>query len=256
MKKINQFFLLVSLAIAVLFVGCTAQKKLVYLQGDPSLLKDTTSFQMKLYPGDIISVELYTINPDAFPGLGMLNSHPVTADNRSAYEKGFVMDRTGNVSLPYIGTINLAGLSIEDAHDTVVNRFRAFIDEPIITLKKLSFKVSIIGEVNRPGLYYIPNEQLTILEAIALAGDLTNYANRTDLKIFRKTPTGLIEIPVDFTSKTAFTGISKYIYPDDIVYVPPTRKKAFTSISPATQVLTSLITTLVLVAALYVRNNK
>ena len=253
MKKEKQFFLVLALMIALLHSGCTSQKKLVYLQGDASLLKDTTTFQMKLYPGDIIAVELYTVNPDAFPGLGMLNSHPVTGDNRSAYEKGFVLDKSGNVSLPYVGAINLAGLKLEDAHDTIVGRFRTFIDEPIITLKKLSFKVSIIGEVNRPGLYYIPNEQLTILEAIALAGDLTNYANRTDLKILRKSGDGVIEIPVDFTSKTAFTGASKYIYPDDIVYVPPTRKKAFTSISPATQVLTSLITTLVLVAALYIR---
>ena len=115
--------------------------------------------------------------------------------------------------------------------------------------------MSIVGEVNRPGLYYIPNEQLTILEAVALAGDLTNYADRTHLKILRKTNDGVIEIPVDFTSKSAFTGVSKFIYPDDIVYAPPTRKKAFTTISPATGVITSIVSSLVLIAALYIRSN-
>jgi len=251
MKKEKQGFIVFSLLMVILFVGCTSQKKMVYLQGDATLLNDTTTFKMKLYPGDIISVELYTVNPDAFPGLGNLSTHTLTTDNRSAYEKGFVMDKYGNVSLPYVGTINLSGLLIDEAHDTIVNRFRQFIDEPVITIKKLSFKVSIIGEVARPGLYYIPNEQLTILEAVALAGDLTYYANRKEMKIIRKTNNGLIEIPVDFTSKLAFTGASKYIYPDDIIYIPPTRKKAFSAISPATSVITSIVTTLVLVIALY-----
>jgi polysaccharide export outer membrane protein len=149
--------------------------------------------------------------------------------------------------------MQLGGLSIDDAHDTIVGRFRQFIDDPVVVIKKLSFKVSVLGEVNRPGLYYVPNEQLTLLEALATAGDLNNYADRTNIKILRKTGSGIMELPVDITSKESFTGVTRFIYPDDVIYVPPTRKKAFLAISPATAVLTSMLTAVALIATAYFR---
>lgn len=239
---------------SLIFASCTPQKKLVYLQGDASkLANDSTDFRMKLSPGDIITVDLYTVNPEAFPGIGIMNDKPTLTDNRTPYEKGFLLDRTGKVSLPYIGDVNLAGLTIEEAHDTVTARFHKFIDEPVIVVKKLSFKISVLGEVTRPGLYYVPNEKLTILEALGMAGDLNNFGDRTALTILRKTPEGTIEIKVDLTSKDAYVGASKYIYPDDVIYVAPVRNKAFVTISPATAVLTSIIASLVIIATLIVR---
>lgn len=244
-------FLLLVLALG----ACTPQRKLVYLQGDAKLFaNDSSSFEMKIYPSDILMVQLFTVNPDAFPGLGISASANEGNDSRSAYEKGFVVDKQGNLALPYVGNIHVAGLSMDDAHDTILNRFKKYIDDPVIIIKKLSFKVSVLGEVNRPGLYYVPNEQLTLLEGLAMAGDLNNYADRTNLRILRKTSTGTIEIPVDLTSKEAFTGVSKFIYPDDVIYIPPTRKKAFTAVSPATAVITSFLTAVALLATAYFRS--
>lgn len=247
------FPVLISL-ILLLANACTPQRKVVYMQGDVALLNDTTTFTMLLYPGDILMIQLFTINPDAFPGIGISAGESEGNDNRSAYEKGFVLDKSGKVTLPYIGALNLNGYTLDQAHDTIIERFKKYIDDPVIVLKKLSFKVSIIGEVNRPGLYYVPSEQLTLLEALALAGDLNNFADRTNLKILRKTPTGILELPVDITNKASFTGITKFIYPDDIIYVPPTRKKAFTAISPATAVITSFLTAVALIATAYLRS--
>lgn len=247
--------LLLFLCSSFLLLACTPQRKLVYLQGDQDVFsKDASTFEMKLYPGDILMVQLFTVNPEAFPGLSTATSTPEGNDNRSAYEKGFVLDRNGVVILPYVGGINLNGLSLHDAHDTIVNRFRNFIDDPVVVVKKLSFKVSLLGEFNRPGLYYVPNEQLTLLEALALAGDLNTFADRTHLRILRKTASGTMEIKVDLTSKEAFTGASKFIYPDDVIYAQPTRKKAFTAISPATAVVTSLLTAVALLATAYFRS--
>jgi polysaccharide export outer membrane protein len=244
-------FLLLVLALG----ACTPQRKLVYLQGDAKLFaNDSSSFEMKIFPSDILMVQLFTVNPDAFPGLGISASANEGNDSRSAYEKGFVVDKKGDLALPYVGTIHVAGLSMDDAHDTILNRFKKYIDDPVIIIKKLSFKVSVLGEVNRPGLYYVPNEQLTLLEGLAMAGDLNNFADRTNLRILRKTSTGTIEIPVDLTSKEAFTGVSKFIYPDDVIYIPPTRKKAFTAVSPATAVITSFLTAVALLATAYFRS--
>ncbi len=238
---------------ALLLSSCTPQRKLVYLQGDPAVFQDSSVFTLVVQPGDILLVQLNTVNPEAFPAIGVLSANIEGNDTRSAYEKGIVVDNDGNLSLPYVGVVHVRGLTIPQVRDSIVQRFKRYIDEPIVVVKKLSFKVSILGEVNRPGLYYVPNEQLTILEALALAGDLNNYADRTALKIIRKTEQGSIELPVDLTSKNSYVGATRFIYPDDVIYAPPTRKKAFTAITPATAVVTSLITAIALIATAYFR---
>ncbi|MBK7966520.1 MAG: polysaccharide biosynthesis/export family protein [Bacteroidetes bacterium] len=120
LKRSTLFLLLIVLANA-----CTPQRKLIYLQGDAETWNDTSSFVMYLFPGDILMVQLFTVNQDAFPGITNSSVASDGNDTRNAYEKGFVVDQRGNLTLPYIGTMHLAGLSLDDAHDTINNRFKS-----------------------------------------------------------------------------------------------------------------------------------
>lgn len=240
--------------LTVLLFSCTPQRKLVYLQGDPAVLQDSSVFTMTVQPGDILLIQLNTVNPEAFPAIGLLSANIEGNDTRSAYEKGIVVDVNGKLSLPYIGELHVSGFTIPQVRDSITLRFKQYIDEPVVVVKKISFKITLLGEFNRPGLYYVPNEQITLLEALALAGDLNNYADRTCLRIIRRSGSGSIEIPIDLTSKTAVTGSTKFILPDDVIYAQPTRKKAFTAITPATAVITSLLTAVALIATAYFRS--
>jgi polysaccharide export outer membrane protein len=245
------------IAVLVFLLGflfsCTPQRKIVYFQNNAGNTSDTSAFEMKLALGDIITVDLYTINPDAFPGIGISKDRSTIVDSRSAYEKGFTIDKSGKVILPYIGEVLLQGLSVPEARDLITQKFKAFLDEPVIVVKKLSFKISIVGEVQKPGLYYVPNEKITLIEGLALAGDVGNYADRTNIKIIRQTATGSIEIPIDLTNQSSLIGAARYLYPDDIVYVAPSRKKAFSQISVASGIFTSIVTSLVLIGTLYLK---
>lgn len=254
MKIHNIFFRVVLILFLGLLFSCTPQKKIVYFQNNSGNTTDTSAFEMKLTTGDIITVDLYTINPDAFPGIGISKDRSTIVDNRSAYEKGFTIDKLGKVILPYIGEVILQGLSVPEARDLIALKFKAFLDEPVIVVKKLSFKVSIVGEVQKPGLYYVPNEKITLIEGLALAGDVGNFADRTNIKIIRQTASGSIEIPIDLTNQSSLTGAGKYLYPDDVVYVAPSRKKAFSQISVASGIFTSIVTSLVLIGTLYLRS--
>lgn len=253
MKIKNIFHSVVALFLIGCMFSCTPQKKIIYFQNNAGNTTDTSSFEMKLAFGDIITVDLYTINPDAFPGIGISKDKATIIDNRSAYEKGFTIDKSGKVILPYIGEVMLQGLSVPAARDLITQKFKAFLEEPVIVVKKLSFKVSIVGEVQKPGLYYIPNERITLIEGLALAGDVGNYADRTNIKIIRQTANGSIEIPIDLTNQSSLTGAAKYLYPDDVVYVAPSRKKAFSQISVASGIFTSIVTSLVLIGTLYLK---
>ncbi len=238
--------------------GCTPQKKIVYFQdhGGPDTIKVGVGHELRIYPEDILQVQLFTINPDAMPGLSAsFERQPV--DNRSAYEKGFVVDKHGNIDIPLIGSVPVAGKTIYEAKQEIITRFREFIDEPVVTLKKLSFKVTILGEVERPGLYYIPNEKMTLPEALGLAGDLTRYGDRTDIRLYRKDEKGRTrELKLDLTGRDVFLPEYHYIRQDDLIYVKPIKRKALADINPALVVFTSIISTTVIVVTLIIQLNK
>jgi polysaccharide export outer membrane protein len=253
--KINNAFLSFVLFVLIGFMfSCTPQRKIVYFQNNTGNTTDTSAFEMRLAIGDIITVDLYTINPDAFPGIGISKDRATIVDNRSSYEKGFTIDKSGKVILPYVGEVFLQGFSIPEARSLITQKFKAYLDEPVIVVKKLSFKISVIGEVQKPGLYYVPNERITLIEGLALAGDVANYADRTNIKIIRQTAQGSIEIPIDLTNQSSLVGAGKYLYPDDIVYVAPSRKKAFSQISVAAGIFTSIATSLAFLGTLYIRS--
>ena len=254
MKIKNVFFSFVLLVLFGFMFSCTPQRKIVYFQNNTGNTTDTSAFEMRLAIGDIITVDLYTINPDAFPGIGISKDRSTIVDNRSAYEKGFTIDKSGKVILPYVGEVFLQGFSIPEARNLITQKFKAYLDEPVIVVKKLSFKISVVGEVQKPGLYYVPNERITLIEGLALAGDVANYADRTNIKIIRQTAQGSIEIPIDLTNQSSLVGAAKYLYPDDVVYVAPSRKKAFSQISVAAGIFTSIATSIALIGTLYLRS--
>jgi len=228
----------------------------VYLQDENGTSKEYKSpdFVLKIHPNDLLSIQVFTINTEAFPGIASTVDKQII-DNRSPYEKGFVVDGLGFVELPLIGKVNVAGLSMTEARDTLVARFEKFMDEPVVVLKKLSFKVTLLGEFNKPGLYYIPNEKLSLLEAIGLAGDLTFFGNRKEIKIVRKTSDGVREILVDLTTKQALDSEVAFVYPDDVIYVKPINRRGATTISPTVAVVTSVLATLTLIVSVILREN-
>lgn len=245
-------FFIATLLIAL--ASCTPQKEIVYFQNFDSSSLQASEFELKIFPEDILSVQLFTINPEAMPGLSA-NFDKGIVDNRTFYEKGFVVDRFGYLDLPLAGKLKVAGLSLSAAKDSITNRFNRFVEDPVVVLKKLSFKITVLGEVNKPGLYYIPNEKITFAEALGMAGDLTNYGDRTDIKIYRKDVDDKVrEIKIDLTRPDALIQ-NRYVHPDDIIYIKPIKRKALANINPALVVITSVISTTAIVISLIIRIN-
>lgn len=241
-------------AFLIIISSCTPQKEIVYFQNFDSNVSQSSEFELKIFPEDILSVQLFTINPEAMPGLSS-NFDKGFVDNRTFYEKGFVVDRFGYLDLPLAGKIKVAGLSLHAVKDSITNRFNRYIEDPVVVLKKLSFKITVLGEVNKPGLYYIPNEKITFAEALGMAGDLTNYGDRTDIKIYRKDVDDKVrEIKINLTRPDALI-TNRYVHPEDIIYIKPIKRKALANINPALVVITSVISTTAIVISLIIRIN-
>jgi polysaccharide export outer membrane protein len=242
------------------FAGCTSLKKMNYIQ-DSGTASDSAAagampeFTLTIQPHDILSIQLFTINAEAFPGIATTIDKQVI-DNRSAYEKGFMVDASGSIELPLVGKLTLSGYTLAEARDTIGNRYRQFMDEPIVVLKKLSFKITVLGEVNKPGLYYVPNEKISFFEGLGMAGDLTPFGDRKTVKVIRRNGDQYREIHVDLTTKAPLHAEIAYLHPDDVIYVPTTRKRGATTVSPTVGIITSILATLTLMAALILRETE
>ncbi len=251
--KISQRIIL-WITIAVLIASCTSQKKYIYFQGEVPSLKGS-DFKLRIYPGDILSIYVFTLNTEAFPFLTQPEEKSVS-DSRSPYERGYVVTETGELKMPLIGAVNLNGLTIKEATDLIESKFKVYMEDPIVTIRKLNFKVTVLGEVTRPGTYSINNEKASLPEVLGLAGDLTGYGNRTNVMIIREENNDSKQFTIDLTSAKSLSPETYFLHPDDIVYVSATKKRGFQNIVPAVTVFTSIITTSILVFTFIVASNK
>lgn len=210
---------------------------------------------MMVNVGDILSVQVYMDNPDAFPGLNTSQDKNFI-DNRSAYEKGFTVDGNGFIDLPLIGKVEVKNKTISDAKNAIALAYNKYMENPVVVLKKLSFKITVLGEVNKPGLFYVPNEKLSFLEALGMAGDLTNNADRQQIKLIRQQDGSNKEIIIDLTTQQALQPEFYYVYPDDVIYIKPIKRKALANINPGVAVITSIITTAAVVTSIILTNSK
>ena len=250
--QLFRYFILLSVVFAF---SCTSQKNVIYFQGElPALKADSNSF-VRIYPGDILSVSIFTINSEAFPYLSGGMEKPVS-DNRSPYEKGYVLNDKGELKLPLIGAVNLTGLTIPAATSLIEEKFKLYINDPIVTVKKLNFKVTVLGEVNKPGTYPIMNERVTLLEALGLAGDLSQFGDRKTVRIIRTENNSTKEFSVDLTNAKSLTPDVYFLHPDDVIYISPVTRRNFQNISPSVTIFTSILTTAVVVMTFIITNNK
>lgn len=252
MQKLFRLYLLLSL---IFFFGCTSQKNTIYFQGNTPQLQQDANSKLKIYPNDILAINIFTINAEAYPYLTTGIDKSVS-DNRTAYEKGFVVNENGELKLPLIGTVNLTGQTIAEAVKTLETKFKTYIDDPIVTIKKLNFKVTILGEVNKPGTYPISNEKATLMEVLGLGGDLSTYGDRKNVHIIRTENNQTKDLYVDLTNPASLTTETYFLHPDDVIYVSPVKRRSYQNVSPTVLVFTSIITTGIVVMTFIIQANK
>ena len=238
--------------------SCTPQKKLVYFQGNFNAVNDSTAsnyFRLKIIPGDILLVNVFTINPEAFPYFNIASERQ-SSDTRSAYEKGYKVSSQGTIEMPLVGEVSVINMTMSEASDAIRKKLKQFMDEPMVTVKKLNFKITVLGEVTHPGAFDIYNESVTLPEALGLAGDISPYGNRTSLKIIRNNSKTPQVLSIDMTRAESLTLDNYYLQPNDIVYVEPLKRRALQNVTPAITLLTSLLTTTIVVLSFIITNNK
>lgn len=236
-----------------LFLGCANTKDAIYFSSTKSNEYGSSleSLEPVIQKNDLLSINVSSINPDAseiFNAYNTSNMRSLSASNTVAPATGYLVDQEGYIQFPMLGKVKAAGLTKKALKDQIEGDLlsRKLLLSPIVDIRYLNYKVSILGEVARPSVLTVPNEKLTLLEALGLAGDLTIYANRNNLLLIREEEGKKKLIRLDLTTDEIFTSPYYYLKSNDIVYVEPNKTK-IASAGAARQWLPLVISSLTLV---------
>lgn len=229
-RNFYRVFLLLFIIVAV--TSCFTKKELVYLQSEefsslyPTQIKNRRP-DYKIQPGDVLYVTIQ--NPDtetySFFNLGNENFGGRGGNEAMLYLLGYSVDGEGDITIPLLGKVKVSGLSLDEATDMIQNEVNKYIRNSTVSVKLVSFKISVLGEVNNPGYYYIYNAQATVLEGLGLAGDLTEFGNRKNIKLIRQTDNGAEVILLNLNNADLMNSKYYYLLPNDVLYVEPSNEQ-------------------------------
>jgi len=251
---LNKYRLLI-VALAVLSASCTTQSRLIYMQDKQDLgdRLDTSPVAYRLKPGDILHVRVMSTDPEAYDffNLDVARRYTTTraADvgDPNMYIYGYTINERGQIHIPVIGAVEVGGKTVDEAHLLIQERANEYLVDATVSVKIVNFSVTVLGEVRRPGSFYVYDHEFTIMDAIGLAGDLTDYGNR-DVVVVRHTDTGLSFSRLNITDRHAVTSELYYLQPNDLVYVEPLVAKRFGFAQfPFGVVFSAISTTLLLI---------
>jgi polysaccharide biosynthesis/export protein len=235
-------FKFVCLGILVLFSSCS-KRNLVYFSDLPQSADFNTPIKnyvaAKIQTDDILSVTVSSLNPESnvlfnnvlLPSSG---NNTVIADK---INEGYLVDKDGFINFPVIGKVQLAGLTKEQAMDKMTSAIKEHVKNPIVNIRFLNFKVTVIGEVAKPATFTVPTEKINVLEALGLAGDMTAYGRRENVLIIREKDGVRSTSRINLNNKDVLNSQYFYLQQNDIVYVEPDNKVKVADTAPGNRLI-------------------
>ncbi|MBN1157868.1 MAG: polysaccharide biosynthesis/export family protein [Bacteroidales bacterium] len=250
----NAGILALSMIMPVLFVSCTAHRQLVYLENLETAAYENyfpkNRPEYRIQTRDILYIKVYSLNEEMSDlinqTLGTYQQN-LFQNETSLFINGYTVSDSGYIEIPVLGRIQVEDRTVNEAINAIRARANQYLKDATVIVKLISFKFSVIGEVNRPGTYNNYNSQLTVLEAISMAGDITDYGNRKKVLVLRPTEKGTTTFRLDLTNSNILTSDGFFLLPNDIVYVEPIQSKSFRINTPAFSLILTSISTLILV---------
>ncbi len=244
--------------VAILLISsCGSRKDIEYFQNVDQIgsSKSITNYNPQIKPDDILTINVSALDLDAVRPFNLPATSFIREDGEigRAAQQTYLVDKNGNINFPVLGPMKLAGLNKIQATNKITDLLKEYVKNPIVNIRTINFKVTVLGEVNRPGSFTIPNERITILEALGLAGDMTIQAERNNVLIVRENNGKTTYSRIDMTSENVFTSPVYYLTQNDVVYVVPNNSRVKSStVGPNTNATLSVVSTLVTVAALVI----
>ncbi|MDI1235366.1 MAG: polysaccharide biosynthesis/export family protein [bacterium] len=256
-KQFILYFILIILGLNLSSCLTRKNKELLYFKSlSTNTVSDVTPYPKEniIKSSDLLQVSIFCLDEETFKifNASAANTSGGSAGIAGAGNVGYLVDDSGNIKLPLLGSVKASGLNKIQLADTIAKQLtnRQFAINPIVSVRITNFKITILGEVAKPGLIIVPNEHITIIEALAMAGDLTIYSSRDNILLIREKDGKRITRRFSLNSNEIFTTDIYYLQNQDLIYVESTKNKA-TPLSRVSQNLSLIITTFSFLLLIY-----
>lgn len=259
MKPLHLLFL-----IAIIFTfSCTSYKQVPYFQDvirDSTLNEKIINYSpVTIAPGDLLGINVTSLNHEADLIINYnLVAQPRVLDRLDQTDVvGYLIDKDGNINLPLLGLLKVSGYTTKETAAVLESKLQSYLSKPIVNVRILNFKISILGDVKLPGNYNIQDEKVTITQALGLAGDLNTTALRKNVLLIREKDGNRKYINVDLTSKDIITSPYYYLRNNDVLYVQPNEAKVQNDAGSLQKIgfLFSAFSTIIYAVTLYISRN-
>ena len=221
-SNINSVFTLV---LSLLFLAsCSSKKDILYFNDTDSNNSDKNIYSsVQIQPNDILSVIISSSSSE----LATIYNLNQDQNQTSSTFPGYLVNLEGKITIPILGKINAKGLSLEELEAILIKKLieEKHLGDPIVTVRLMNAKFTVLGEVAKPGTYTFSEQSISILQALGYAGDLTINGKRQDILLIREENNAKTYYKIDMTSKNWFGSPYYYVKPNDVIYVNPNGPK-------------------------------
>ena len=251
----------------LLLTSCVSTKKVTYFENKDEIntALSKTLYDAKIMPKDILQIQVFTMTPEAAEPFSLIKSRggvvTTTTTNNQGSITDFLVDNSGNIEFPVLGSIHLGGLSKTEAEKLIKEKIQPYMAETenvVVHVRMMNYKFAVLGGVNRPGVFISQNEKVSILEAIAQAGDLTTFAYRDRIFLIREDAEGQKEFhQMDINDANIISSPYYYLQQNDVIYVEQKKVQARNAfISANTSIWFSLTSSLMSIATFIIALSK
>jgi polysaccharide biosynthesis/export protein len=260
--------------------SCSHTKNIAYFRDLSDTVKVYSqvineTYEMKIQSDDIVQILVNSINPEATavfnagnttsaPISGARSTQAVTSVNVSptvwgtptGSNSGYLVDRGGNIDFPVLGSLHVEGMTTKQLKDLLKLKLDKYLREPIVNVRVMNSKITVLGEVAHPATYSIQNERITVIDAIGMAGDLTIYGKRENVLLIREENGERKFVRLNLNSSSLFQSPYYYLKQNDAIYIEPNKNKVKASDLDNVRrlgIITTVITTLVVLASRLIR---
>jgi polysaccharide export outer membrane protein len=235
--------------------SCASKKKMIYLQEiEQASLAKLVNYEPKIQLDDLIYINVSSVSIEAAAPFNLRGNSEVQGGGNIIQFSSYLVDNQGEINLPVIGVIKAAGLTKTALHDLLKIKLAEFLKDPILIVRIVNFKVTVMGEVNSPGNFTLNSDRLTIMEALAQAGDLTPAANRENILIVREESGIKSYHRMNITNPAILNSPVYYLKQNDLIIVEPRfTTPASSAIGANLPITVSLISLLITLAVLITR---
>ena len=260
MKKLFHF-LFHFVCFLTIFSSCTSHKQVPYIQDISTLKHDEVKdlYEARIMPKDILTIIVHTSEPELAVPFNMTVPVSGNVNATSIYSQPvlqrYLVNNDGDIEFPVLGVLHVGGMIKEEVEALIQDKLRVYLKEqPIVNVRLVNYKISVLGEVALPGVFSVENEKINVFEALAMARDMTIYGERKNVKIIREDAEGKQHIvELDLTDANVVNSPYYFLQQNDIVYVTPNKIRSRNAdIGILTTVAISTISVLISTASLIV----